>query len=237
MKKLLIFACACLMISTNSYAQYKPEAGAITTEIQFNPFSQSSTNFNLDGLKLRYFINEHNALRLKLGVNTFSDKLTDDREAEDFTSIYKQNSASFSLNLGYEYHINIAPRLSVYVGAGTGFEKLWASASYEEKMDKDRSSIEVSGSTKLPDNTTEIPEPEAGFNYQLNVFTGLDFYVYKGLYVGTELGFELNTFASGKVKVKTIVDKTSEEVTGETKATSISTKFYAVPNIRLGWRF
>ena len=83
MKKLLLATAVCLLASANSFAQYKPEAGTVTTEIQFNPFNQDNENFSIDGLKLRYFFNEKHALRLNLGFGVGSNKYSNEGVRDD----------------------------------------------------------------------------------------------------------------------------------------------------------
>ncbi|MFR0835540.1 MAG: outer membrane beta-barrel protein [Barnesiella sp.] len=243
MKKLMLVLVVCLFASTYSFAQYQPEEGTVTTELKFAPFKTDKNTFAVDGLRLRYFLNEKHALRLDLDLGYRNGKLSDETtdETPNTKEEGKWNTFNFGLNLGYEYHINIAPRLSVYVGGAAGFGIVSAKTKYTietiNSSTTNKSEIEISGvavdDIENPDNILG----RSATTFNVKAFTGLDFYVYKGLYVGTEFSFGLNSISYGKLKTTTTIDNKKEEVKSNFKESYLNLLFEATPEIRLGWRF
>ena len=97
MKKIVKFAAAAalMLVSTNAMAQYTPEAGTITTEVQFNPFGNNYDQFRIDGLKVRYFLSESNALRFNLGLNLGGDNNT---TKTNFNDKYDNEVATYTIS-------------------------------------------------------------------------------------------------------------------------------------------
>lgn len=223
MKKVLLFLVAMICIS-NVFAQNKPEKGSFGTEIQFNPFAQDGNMFKLDALKLRYFLTDNDALRLKLGFAVGSQKYDDDAYEA------KGKTGDFNLDLGYERHFNLKGRLDLYAGAQIGIYKHFASAS--TSIDQGSSTQDEEWSNMLPDENGDIID-RAYFGFATSVFTGLDFYVYKGLYVGTELGLYIKTHKTNEG------EHTSGNHSNKYKDTTRTTtcKFDIEPTLRLGWTF
>ena len=227
MKKFTLVLFVALLSTGFTSAQDKPTKGSIGTEIQFNPFDQDGKTFQLDGLKLRYFLTDKDALRLKFGFGISSGKYQEDATEDDYV---KFKTGDFSLDLGYERHFNLAKRLSWYIGGQVGAFKHFASAKQE--LTDDRTDRVY---TVLWFNTTgEGDDADRAYTgFKASAFTGLDFYIYKGLYIGTELGF------SGKI-IKTC--ETKRTYRGETEKSKDSYRetsagFYLEPVIRLGWSF
>ncbi|WP_297929463.1 outer membrane beta-barrel protein [uncultured Coprobacter sp.] len=253
MKKLLLATAVCLLASANSFAQYKPEAGTVTTEIQFNPFNQDNENFSIDGLKLRYFFNEKHALRLNLGFGVNSNKFSnegvlDDADKTSWSKDIKSKQGNFNLGVGYEYHIDIAPRLSVYVGGETGFLLENAKTTFNTKTgnvetDLTFKNLYTDASTFDPDlnnNPLAGCTPSGKFSFYLKALTGFDFYMYKGLYCGTEFWLGLQTSNYKKLGLEGKIDGTDidkDEYKNDSKKTDLELLFNVVPSIRLGWRF
>ncbi len=270
MKKLLFALVVVLMVSGTVSAQQKPKKGSFGTEVQFNPFDQDGKTFQLDGLKFRYFISDKDAIRLKFGINSMNDKFTDsDSDENEDTKIktsynneYKYTTGDFSLDLGYERHFDIAKRLNAYVGGSIGFKKHFASTkieAYNEKIDgSTTTSTKFSGEIKngaiLPSSNNDDNWNEENLLKGVNdyatsgvkfaIFTGLDFYVYKGLYVGTEFGLSLATVSSKKAKYtgkltekgqETTITEYDGKMTEKFRQTDIKT--YIEPVLRLGWTF
>lgn len=250
MKKLLLATVVCLLASANSFAQYKPEAGTITTEVQFNPFNQNNENFSIDGLKLRYFFNEKHALRLNLGFGVNSNKFTDEGVINDteWNTDLKSKTGNFTLGVGYEYHIDVAPRLSVYLGGETGFTVTNAKTTVYGETGNSETDVTFKNYYNSnvgsfdPDYTNPLAglNPTGAFSFNLKLLTGFDFYMYKGLYCGTEFGLGLQTSKFKNVEIEgkvagTDIDKKAYE--DKSKRTSVNVAFSAIPAIRLGWRF
>lgn len=241
MKKFSIVLILCLLATATTFAQYKPEAGSVTTEIQFNPFNQNGQNFSVDGLKLRYFFNENNALRATIGFGVYNNKFT--QKDDNSSSEYKTRQGNFKLNLGYEYHIDIAPRLSAYVGLQTGFNIKNAKTTGKYESNGTKSEVEIKGGALSEDDVNDPSNIDpsslmnAGFEYNLGAFAGIDFYMYKGLYCGAEFGLDMNTFSSKKPSIKVKQGTTVNEEKPNIKRNTLDVAFKAIPTIRLGWRF
>lgn len=78
----------------------------------------------MDALKLRYFITDHDAVRLSLGFGITKETIKDDDTVDDYVNTTK---GDFSIDLGYERHFKIANRLSLYAGGEVGFLSHFAS--------------------------------------------------------------------------------------------------------------
>lgn len=153
--------------------------------------------------------------------------------------------------MGYERNIYSYKRINLYAGAGIGFEL------YRE-MNKKQSEY-VKGITDRGDDIKELHTVKyynQGDSYNLfyvNAFTGIDFFVYKGLYLGAELGLRLGVKnypssyskggfakdADGNVIVsgsRMTWDDDLESAKGP-KSNNFDLKLYAEPALRLGWQF
>ena len=136
----------------------------------------------------------------------------------------KINKSSLKLSLGYEHHVFTKGRLDVYVGGELGWEgKFFSGEKSVKSTSESYERSERTGSEYVPgygyygstvyyDYTTtttvntsssekyeyEKMSPNNEYNesrFFVNAFTGVDFYIYKGLYIGTELGI---SFSNGK---------------------------------------
>lgn len=215
-----------------------PEAGDFSVEVQFNPFSNDFETFGLDNMKLkgRYFFSNADALRIGLGFGVDSNKKTPQPDGEGLMKDINSTEriGNFAIDLGYERHLVQKGRIDLYAGAGLGFA-LQSSCNTNKFVD-------------VNDNGTEVLRTEKEYNtnsytmFNVNIFSGVDFYLYKGLYVGAELGV--------KVGFKTIPgsytkggyttdgnwsDSIESDKTG--KATNLNLATYVVPALRLGWTF
>lgn len=249
---MLFLTVALLGVACSSFAQYKPEAKSISTEVQFNPFDQNGRTFRLDGLKVRYFITEKDAVRVKVGLNLDRDKFSSSSDYSDpssssvFDTISKSTVGDFNLNIGYERHFDVAKRLSLYVGGSLGFNRHFASSksTSTHNYNGDIYSMEYKSRNGIPaiDGDGLFFRNKGSWRFDAAVFTGLDFYVYKGLYLGTELGLGLQTSKQGKAKMTK--SDTSNGITTTTDIPDTSSclsdtsfGFYIEPTLRLGWTF
>lgn len=88
MKAMKIFMLAgALAVSATASAQesYAPVANDFSVEIQFNPFSNNFTTFQIDQLKGRYMFSDKDALRFGIGFGVDQNKLTPDPEDAEET--------------------------------------------------------------------------------------------------------------------------------------------------------
>ena len=231
MKKItLVVAAVLAMCSANVSAQKVelPKAGSFGTEVQFNPFDQNGHQFQLDALKFRYFITDNDALRLNLGFGFGSHKEKEDDSKDDYT---KTKSGDFSIDLGYERHWNVAKRMDLYAGAQIGIFKHFASEKSEKTNDLGGGQVQTI-ETEYINQTSD--GDRAHFGVAASVFTGLDFYIYKGLYIGTELGLNINSYKTNEAKLK-ITDQPETKTKDSDRYTNVN--FDIEPTIRLGWTF
>ena len=213
MKKLLVLLAVCAGVTTAT-AQELPKKGSIVTEIGFTPFKSSGETFKLNDamLKFRYFVTDKDVVRLKLGVgidNNTTDNATFTHpqdlsgynvRVEDNSTKTTNKKSDIQIMLGYERHFAPTGRFDVYAGAEIGFEWNNRSGSIEENgltkgYSNSKLDYTVQGARNT-DYTDMTPDGELSSHaFKGGVFAGLDFYIYKGLYIGTELGI---SFTSGK---------------------------------------
>ena len=213
MKKLLVLLAVCAGVTTAT-AQELPKKGSIVTEIGFTPFKSSGETFKLNDamLKFRYFVTDKDVVRLKLGVgidNNTTDNATFTHPQDlsgynvqvvDNSTKTTNKKSDIQIMLGYERHFAPTGRFDVYAGAEIGFEWNNRSGSVEENELTTRYSNSkldyTEQSARNTDYTDMTPDGELSSHaFKGGVFAGLDFYIYKGLYIGTELGI---SFTSGK---------------------------------------
>lgn len=235
MKKFFIAAIAVLAMTSTASAQdgFLPEKGSFSTEIDFNPFSNNFKTFKIDQLKGRYFVTDNDAVRLGIGFGVDSKKTTPNPDAEGVEQWSKSNTGFFSLNLGYERHFVKKGRVDLYGGLGLGFKKEFASAkSYFKNSD-------YSAENKVYNAVDENGSNPAGTSFGVDVFTGIDFYVYKGLYVGAELGLNLKATNCPGFYTESYNSGTQETVKTDKQNKINGFEFSTVcqPALRLGWTF
>lgn len=223
-----------MLLSTIAMAQEKstetfgPSKGDLSTEVQFNPLSNSKNSFQLDALKLRYFLNEKNAVRVNVGLGIKSNKDYNNNEV----TYTKVTNYKWSIDLGYEKHYSIAPRMDIYFGYELGIQKEIEETTlktYKDQIVTPGNSSSSSTKSKYNSNS----EKNDYFGCRTTAFTGFDLYVYRGLYLGTELGLRFARTKKGETIKKTGNDK---EIIKDPD-TNTSLGFFAVPSIRLGWTF
>lgn len=231
MKKVLFAAIALVASVTPAMAEesFAPEAGDFSIELQFNPFSNNFDTFKLERLQGTYMLSDKDGLRFGLGLGIHSGKNTSNEDNDSFTS---SKYGDFSINLGYERHFYNYKRVDLYAGAEVIYTHRWAGAK-SENYDGDNNWTSTSEAINyIPDT-----DKKAGNDFGFNLFTGINFSVYKGLYVGAELGLglEFQNDSWGKNKVTTKDDVTESK--GFNKSKGFDLEFKANPALRLGWTF
>ena len=125
MKKIFLVAAmaAVVLTSVNAQNKYKPENMSFSTELNYSPGGATTDGqFSLPdyGAKVRLHLNEKMAVRLKLGLNTSTDKDVTYYESPTDQKEYERNSkesiTTFSIMPGFEYHFTKYERISPYVG-------------------------------------------------------------------------------------------------------------------------
>lgn len=251
-----IFILATLLAVTGSttlQAQDLPEAGSFSTEIQFNPLDEDANSFSLEGLKFRYFINEKNALRFGIGLGMDNSKyslkkeLSDEETPESITEQeYKAQKFDLNIRLGYERHFPIGKRADLYVGGEMGISKRFAKTVIEETSYARVTTESELKNAYLPNEVLEsmgnnvalsdIPEDNrAHLGFNVTAFTGIDFYLYKGLFIGAEMGLGVDTYSTNKPELT--VGDNSSKVTTSSDSKYYRTKINIEPHISLGWTF
>lgn len=233
----IVAASATTAVAQND--EFAPAAGDFSVEVQFNPFSDDFGTFKLDQLKGRYFFSDKDAIRFGIGFGLDNTKLTPAPDDNDDTWS-KAKKGNFSLNLGYERHFFNYKRVNLYAGAGLGFALQSVSAS---------SQVEDAGKTyeyKLcnawdADQTTDL-DNRSFTEFNIKAFTGIDFYVYKGLFVGAELGIKFGFQNYPGVYTKGGLDDNgnwsdNKESDKFDKVSGFNLSTYVEPALRLGWTF
>ncbi|RAU84083.1 outer membrane beta-barrel protein [Pontibacter arcticus] len=151
--------------SDNTY--YKPNTGALTTEVLFTDFARISLNNGL--VRGRYFLTEQSALRLGLGIDYNYNQINDEAHS---------TSVGITLAPGIEKHFNGTNRLSPYVGLELPLSI--RASSYDDE------DLSITGATDF--NGDGRGYIGAG----LNAVAGVDFYFVKNFYVGLEIGAGIN---------------------------------------------
>lgn len=218
MKRILLLAAiACLTLGANAQVT-KPTSGTFGLEIQMNPFDQNGHTFSMDGLKARYFFSEKNALRAKVGFIITKNKNSGNGDA------YTSNTlGSFKFDVGYERHFDLAKRLNAYVGCELGVVRDFARR-------KDFTN---------DDNWTKVKNADgAAVGFHVAAVTGLDFYVYKSLYIGAELGLGVESKVNKRSKTTVCVNGSENTIKGPNNKNRITAAGIDVqPQLRLGWNF
>ena len=274
MKKLLFIvglALTSLSVSAQEQEVGIP-AGLFTLEWKFNPFDYESKPVKVAQLNARMFLNDKSAVRLGVGVgfNRDDDEYSElDRiSAKDSISKITNNALTLRFSLGYEYHFANTGRLDFYGGIEGGYLGRFYSATKD--LSATRTKVETTSTITYYDYwKTEYNKRSSDGEKQnengifASVFTGIDYYIYKKLYIGAELGLTFNT---GKKKngslteveghrqtIGTTVSESASKYSSETgiytatdgtttqrpviETKGTYTKVYIEPSIRIGWMF
>ena len=236
MKKVL-FAAAMLFagvaVANAEETSYAPAKGDISTSVQFNPFNNDYT-FKIDAFQFSYMLTDKDAILADFGLNARNWKdVPDTDKDQNYTS---GHYGTFNFNVGYARHFYNYKRIDLYAGAKIGFAYDFAS-SKQHAEDADNK-YEY---TKEYDGTDFEYGRHKGFILNFNVFTGMNFYVYKGLYVGVELDMKMSDkFASNSTITETTTIN-GNTTTNESKTHKGGHDFNfdttVEPLVKLGWTF
>lgn len=233
MKKVLFAAIALVASVVPAMAEenFAPEAGDLSLEIQFNPFSNNFQTFDMERLQATYMLSDKDGLRFGLGLNTKNETVVPAKETENTRRIHTY--ADFTLNFGYERHFFQYRRIDLYAGVEGIYSHSWAKSVEETQVAGGVNKVETYNKVTFEDDNTFYGGNAVG----ANLFTGINFSAYKGLYVGAEIGLGCTAQFSNWIYNKSIVDGKTTESNKTDKYTSVTTGFYAVPALRLGWTF
>lgn len=231
MKFIKFFALASVLaFASNAAAEetnYAPEANDFSLEVSINPFSNDFSTFKLDQIKARIFFTDKDALRIGLGFGINSHKETPNPEKNDSWS--KEKERNFSLNLGYERNVYSYKRINLYAGAGICYD--W------EKSDS------TSYTLREPKTYGKSVSYNGKWGFYAKAFTGIDFYVYKGLYIGAELYLRIGVnnnfrpYTKGGIVESSGTWSDNYESEKGPKSSDFVLGLGAEPALRLGWSF
>ncbi|CAG5080120.1 hypothetical protein [Parvicella tangerina] len=201
------------------------EGKKVSIETQFRLLSDTGASQN--NLKIRYHFNEKHVLRTNWSFmyNSATNEILE-TDGDGVGSIEEVTAAHY-VSLGYERHFafdKMAPYLGGALGYGFGNE-----SEYGSRTD---------GLTFINDfNYNQQQKISAIY---VDVFSGFDFNLYKGLYLGTEIGLRfLNTkYLRGELQTEDASSTTDSSTTTpipEKKSTSLSLVNMGV--LRVGWKF
>ncbi|MDR1584963.1 MAG: outer membrane beta-barrel protein [Prevotellaceae bacterium] len=214
-------------IALTSFAQ--PQAGSLGVEVNFDPFKAITPTFSIDGLSVRYFISGDLAVRGSLNFasspNTAYSYVTVGTDETEFKT--KTNVTTFGFTPGVEYHLVKFEKGSLYAGAEIGYALTSASASTTNNKNDDGRTLKGS------DDAGNRSQSAFG----LAVFTGVNYYLTKNLYLGAELGLGYSSSKNKEIVEKTTTGGTSTETTDKDYSKNGNIGFAAVPTFRLGWNF
>jgi len=155
----------------------------------------------------------------------------------DGTTEVKTKQTEFSIMLGYERHLFTKGRFDVYAGLELGYLMNKTSGSFSEEYqgttydnNNDRAFVEnysVSADFNnaidagsfysyglVPSFTPNYINSNAKHNFVANLFAGVDFYVWKNLYLGAELGLSFKTGKTPKSYANYDIDYNLKDYTG-----------------------
>lgn len=269
MKKAILFIAVLLLpfsLLAQQSQEFGPKKGDVSLEVLFNPLpiKDGSQYFQLNEYKLktRYFFNEHSALRVTVGFNMDVKNTGIQLEVpneDDYSTIesyeramrafnLRKNDKSlstvtlFSVALGYEHHWMVAKRLDIFAGGDFGMG-CTAYNAYRVQNVAITSDYKESYVDKTRINGSDFDNSKSKFNVLLGAVSGIDFYVYKGLYLGAELGLYLKS--SSLLGHKTIITTTNPQASTTRTVDkyrmfhggNMNISFNATPLLRLGWLF
>jgi hypothetical protein len=198
--------------------------GKLTFETRYQ-LRQDSTY--LPNLNIRYFFKENSALRIGLAYQ-YSSVLREITEVDgDGLGTVEKLNDMFMFNIGIEKHFrknNVSPYLGGELQFGIG--------------KKEEFGTRTDSVIFIADYNYSVKKPISHFG--VYVFSGVDFYVFDNLYIGTELGVLFSSAQSktGEFKITDESSLTDPEI--KTSIPAVKTKSFGVANvgmIKVGWRF
>lgn len=216
---------AIILSSSALYARaeeenYAPQKGKFSTEIQFNPFGEDGVFSNGGEFRGAYMVSNKTALIFGVGLQGADSKVVnfdDDNLADGFVRTY---SGQVSIDLGFRYYFYNYKRINIYFGAEAAYIHQFAG----EKLFQDNRNWTWSNAG-------------TGNGFGLAVNTGIDFYIYHGLYVGAEINLNYADVLLNGYTYKAVLN--GERINEKLKAGGhiAAGGFDINPMIRLGWSF
>ena len=212
-----LFAVALMATSVQAQESYNSgKFNPLSVDVNLNLFGNNFNNFNINRLNVRYFLDNQSALRFNLGFDMSTDKAVVNNENNDPNADKKKTytianakretvdkSTYLSLGVGYERHNNLSDKIDLYGGAGVGVFMDRYSAKQTVEANGERQTVQFNAAgditnykfdTQVFNSTTDFFNMSSdgtnqnGMGIFVNAFGGIDFYLYKNLYLGAELG-------------------------------------------------
>ena len=211
----------------------KFQSGNRNFELQISPFADNPISMN--EFKFRYFNSPNSAFRISGNISQSSSSSITQQAIDSLDQLeLKEKSSSFSLRLspGYEHHFAGTNRFSPYIGGGIdlGFSRTSLKSDFQV-LDESFYVRYVNGQAG-----GEGPTQKEYVSIGANAFAGFDYYITKGIYLGTELGLGLTHYNYLGVKLKSDVDGFEEpEAIKQGGSTTINKRVNG--SLRLGFLF
>jgi hypothetical protein len=206
----------------------------ISQDGDFNKFSLESqfSVFNTNtvitpNLKFRYLSESGNVFRTTLQVD-YNDITTEILEVDgDGVGSVQETNSTFILGLGYERHLSME-KVSPYIG-GSFLMGAGTNSTYGSRTDASVFINDFNYNSKVSTSY-----------FGVHLFTGVDVSIYKGLFLGTEIGYKFLSKKDkrGEYNTTDASSTTNSETTTaipETKSKSFSLVNMGV--LRVGWKF
>ena len=198
----------------------------LSAEVNFRPLSVAPISINY--LKARLFLNKNMAIRMGFSMNTLSNTTKvaaaglPDEETKDKYFV-------FGLYPGFEIHVGKNEKISPYFGGELAFSLKTSSTTITNAGNILNDKVVCKN---IWNNNTNPAYVQIG----LNLVSGFDFYLYKGLFMGVEVGFGFAYTINNDIEVsRTIANITNIVTTPGNKVANLGVNFN--PAIRLGWTF
>jgi len=231
MKKTLLVA-AFALAGSFAFAQ-KPTAGNKTAEVNLNfQTGSSALSYSLPAeLRLRYFLSDNAAVRIRFGMASGTEKssVSNGTNSADIT-----NKTGFGLTLtpGYEMHFEGTDKLSPYAGAQLGI-----AMGGKQSVEVTNASVAIPNQGNITVGDSYSSTSGSVFGLSLGLMMGADYYITDGVYLGGEFGLNLFTMANvGEGKTTTKIGGQTLDV--KDPASSSSALFgVSTGGLRLGFVF
>lgn len=233
MKKILLFA---FVASVSAAFAQKPVSGDRTAEVNLNfQTGTSAINYNLPAeLRFRYFLQDNSAFRLRIGMNSNTNKYSVLNPLGDVTSeVVTKSGFGLSIFPGYEKHFAGTAKLSPFVGAQLGF-----SLNGANRREVTNTGYANPSSNLVVNGDYYKSKSGSTIVLSLGCYMGADYYFAEHLYIGGEFGLGLFSMSSTGEGSEKYVRMGAPEVSNKTTKTSGSSLFGVYTGgVRLGFVF
>lgn len=239
--------------------------GDYALEIRMSPNISGGTIFSMNNIRGRFALGNGDNLRVELSFNmnsnngkssvsipcmgdyattaAYQDAVDDYNHA--ILDYDKVRYGYYGLNLGYEHFMGGTDKIRPFVGGQIGFRK-----NYAHEHDFVNRNTMISGIKTWYTDDVEISNEctvsgttrNASFAFNFGAFAGVDYYIYKGVYIGAELN--VSGSWTKNLRVKSVYTTTNPTVTvkehvhdATNKGAAFAFGYGITPMLRLGWSF